>query len=475
MDEGASGHSFQDEMPESLELHPGVGDCGNDGSTVRYTAKELEEFLSDGCRWTIFEDTEDEIRHLKRRGDVLSAALLATQAKVSRLQDAGVSLQEAYEALQQQFRQVVGDTAYWKALAEARAEQLASAHTFVEPEQGPPEPEPTQAGPREALRAAAAEAVREAANADARRWRRTAEQSCEEVGLVQRGAAGLMQVLSKSPDPEAASCCPPFKASEFRQGAVSPTVSRRAPPESRLCKEACGSNSGRSSPSQRSPQMSPQMSPRRSASAPMLVGGTVAEPSTQADGSARKAVEHSRSAQSDAARRSFVPSSGPSNGSKWGPGISLRRCPGLGTPLRKAHSAGSFEVAGKMTEDSGAQMRPCAMSSDVPLRSPSACGGTGTAPGLHQCGVGGTRRRRPVTLSPGAPSSRCGRATAGSPTPCIADLVDLWEGKQRESETDVVLMPKAMAACAHEKSSRLALMTASPQRRTSKMAGRFRT
>merc|ERR1719360_158473 len=144
-----------------------------------------------------------------------------------------------------------------------------------------------------------------------------------------------------------------------------------------------------------------------------------------------------------------------------------------------------------MNEDSGTRLSiSCPLSSpaslrafpsatDVPMRSPSACGGTSTALGLHQCGVGTRCRRRPGNVSLGAPSSRCSRAAPGStatqPTPCIADLVDLWEGKQRETETDEVLMPEAMAACVREKKSQLALLTASPQRRTSKMAGRLRT
>lgn len=293
-----------------------------------------------------------------------------------------------------------------------------------------------------------------------------------------------MQVPSQATDPEAASSCHAVKASEFRQGDASSPVPRRAPPNSRLCKDVRDVNGGRSSPLQRSPRMSPQ----RSASAPTLVGGTAAEPSTPVDGSARKAVEHGRTAQPEASRRSLFPPSGPPSASKWGSGISPGRCPGLGTPMRKAHIAGGGEgIGGKMTEDSGgrlstscqlssAAVRPCATSTDAPLRSPSACGSTSTALGLHQCGVGGTRcRRRPGTVSLGAPSSRCSRVTAGSaapqPTPCIADLVDLWEGKQRESEIDEVLMPEVMAAGAREKRTPLALLTASPQRRTRRLQG----
>jgi len=224
--------------------------------------------------------------------------------------------------------------------------------------------------------------------------------------------------------------------------------------------------------------------------------GAIAEPSTLVDGSARKAVEHGRTAQPEPSRRSLFPPSGPPSASKWGPGISPR-CPGLGTPMRKAHIAGHIAggcegVVRKMTEDSGVRLstsrqlpspgavRPYATSTDVPLRPPSACGGKSTALGLHQCGVGGTRcRRRPGNVSLGAPSSRCSQISAGSaapqPAPCIADLVDLWEGKQQGSEMDEGPMPEALTACAREKMSPFALLTASPQRRTSQMAGRFRT
>jgi len=532
MDVEASGHSFQDETPEGLEVHPGIGDGGNAGDTVSYTAQELEEFLSGICRWTIFEDTEDEIRHLERRGDVLSAALLATRAEVSRLHDAGVSLQEAYEALQQQFRQVVGDTAYWKALAEARSEELASAQRateimpaeavsdsiasrdcmassslqlespqsingsyeemakddtsigeFVVPEQGPSEPEPMAVGPREALRAAATEAAREAANAETRRWRRMMEQRGEEVALLRRGAAWVTQVSSQAPNLEAATLCHPSKASEFRQGLSSPALFGRAPPES-LCKDVSDGNhgsDGRSSPSQRSLGMSPQ----RLASEPILAGDAAVEPSTLADGSARKAAEHA--AQHEASRRSLFPPSGPPSASKWGPGISPRHCPGLGTRMRKAHVTGHITGGcegrgGKVTKNSGAQLSTsCQLSSPAaPLRSPSACGSTSKALGLHHCGISGTRcRRRPGKVSLGAPSSRCSQVTASSPAPqstaCMAELVGFWEGKQQESEMDEVLMPEALVACPHEKRSSFALLTASPQRRTSQMAGRLRT
>eukprot|EP00927_Polykrikos_kofoidii_P001288 TRINITY_DN10465_c0_g1_i1.p1 TRINITY_DN10465_c0_g1~~TRINITY_DN10465_c0_g1_i1.p1 ORF type:complete len:675 (-),score=151.69 TRINITY_DN10465_c0_g1_i1:84-1967(-) len=123
---------------------------------------ELEDYLEDCCKWTIFEDTEDEIRYLRRRSDVLSRAFQAARVEISRLQEAGLSIQEAFEELQQEFRQAVGDAAYWQALAEARAEELealtvspkaevsevAVAVAGAEPAAGPP-PETAEQSPQE--------------------------------------------------------------------------------------------------------------------------------------------------------------------------------------------------------------------------------------------------------------------------------------------------------------------------------------
>jgi len=77
-------------------------------------------------RWTIFEDVEDEVAYLRRRGDVLAQGLHASRAEVEGLHEAGLRLQDAHEALQLEVREVAGDAAYWKALAEARAEDLAT-------------------------------------------------------------------------------------------------------------------------------------------------------------------------------------------------------------------------------------------------------------------------------------------------------------------------------------------------------------
>lgn len=89
-----------------------------------FTEGELEELLEGGSRWTIFEDADDELRHLRRRGDVLAQGLANARLEIERLHEAGMGLQEAHESLQLQVRERAGDTAYWKALAEARGEEL---------------------------------------------------------------------------------------------------------------------------------------------------------------------------------------------------------------------------------------------------------------------------------------------------------------------------------------------------------------
>eukprot|EP00931_Biecheleriopsis_adriatica_P073256 TRINITY_DN47587_c0_g1_i1.p1 TRINITY_DN47587_c0_g1~~TRINITY_DN47587_c0_g1_i1.p1 ORF type:complete len:532 (-),score=103.41 TRINITY_DN47587_c0_g1_i1:178-1773(-) len=103
------------------------GAVGQRSSKVDFTDDDLEEMLCDSNRWTIFEDVEDEVSYLRRRGDILAQGLLAARAEMDRLHEAGLRLQDAHEALQVEVREVAGDAAYWRALAEARAEELAVA------------------------------------------------------------------------------------------------------------------------------------------------------------------------------------------------------------------------------------------------------------------------------------------------------------------------------------------------------------
>lgn len=100
---------------------PAAGDALSPGCAEE---ELLEEMLSDKHRWTIFEDAEDEITYLRRRGDVLAHSVLTARAEIEHLHEAGLRLQDAHEALQAEVREMAGDSAYWQALAEARAEEL---------------------------------------------------------------------------------------------------------------------------------------------------------------------------------------------------------------------------------------------------------------------------------------------------------------------------------------------------------------
>merc|ERR1719456_1475069 len=84
----------------------------------------------DQCRWTIFEDLEDELRYHRRRSRALCCfvrAYAALREDYDRLQEGGLGLQDAYEQLQDELREAVGDAAYWRELAEARAEVYSHA------------------------------------------------------------------------------------------------------------------------------------------------------------------------------------------------------------------------------------------------------------------------------------------------------------------------------------------------------------
>jgi hypothetical protein len=79
----------------------------------------------DQCRWTIFEDLEDELVYHRRRSRALCCFVRAygeLREEYDQLQEGGIQLQDAYEELQEELRDAVGDAAYWKELAEARAE-----------------------------------------------------------------------------------------------------------------------------------------------------------------------------------------------------------------------------------------------------------------------------------------------------------------------------------------------------------------
>jgi len=94
---------------------------------LEFSEEELELLLYNDNRWTIFEDVEDEVRYTRRRGDVLAHSLLDARAEIELLHEAGLRLQDAHEALQIEVREVAGDAAYWRALAEAKSEELTAS------------------------------------------------------------------------------------------------------------------------------------------------------------------------------------------------------------------------------------------------------------------------------------------------------------------------------------------------------------
>jgi len=77
----------------------------------------------DQCRWTIFEDLEDELSYHRRRSRALCCFVRAhklVRQEHNSLMEAGLRLQDAYETLQEELNEAVGDAAYWKELAKAR-------------------------------------------------------------------------------------------------------------------------------------------------------------------------------------------------------------------------------------------------------------------------------------------------------------------------------------------------------------------
>jgi len=112
----------------------------DDGEDDQARAQQLlgEKWVAeDQCRWTIFEDLEDELVYHRRRSRALCCFVRAygeLREEYDQLQEGGLQLQDAYEQLQEELREAIGDSAYWKELAEARAEITGGTLT------GPPRP-----------------------------------------------------------------------------------------------------------------------------------------------------------------------------------------------------------------------------------------------------------------------------------------------------------------------------------------------
>ncbi|CAJ1354137.1 unnamed protein product [Effrenium voratum] len=130
-------------------------------ATEESPSLELDEYLEDTSCWKSFDDVEDEVHYLRHRGDVLAGGLKAARQELLRLHDAGHRLQQAYEDLHRQFREVAADAVYWQSLAEASRvpESPAMPKSAIVPAPTPVE-ETSPSNAREALRRAAVEAAK---------------------------------------------------------------------------------------------------------------------------------------------------------------------------------------------------------------------------------------------------------------------------------------------------------------------------
>eukprot|EP00931_Biecheleriopsis_adriatica_P029419 TRINITY_DN17464_c0_g1_i2.p1 TRINITY_DN17464_c0_g1~~TRINITY_DN17464_c0_g1_i2.p1 ORF type:complete len:417 (+),score=96.00 TRINITY_DN17464_c0_g1_i2:60-1310(+) len=285
----------------SESLEESRDDANTEGEQpLQYTASELDAYLSDMSRWTIFEDAEDEAHYFRRRGDVLAHGLIAARREAAHLQEAGLKLQNAYERLQREYREVAADVVYWQALAEARAEELSQKAPLAESKLEPvaassPESVPLQEPPlepREALRLAAAEAAQ--AESD-RRLKLAAER------LQEQGNAGYPADLQL----QRVTIVSPARQTVEGSGAV---FARSG--NVKHASEACWS-----------PERTPTRRPcSEDGSAP-------SSPSSSRQSSAVSGSSHSTSAKTAFS----TPSKGPR---KLGIGSTPKRCPGLGSPSR---------------------------------------------------------------------------------------------------------------------------------------------
>lgn len=115
------------QMEEDFFQGQGVDD-------VEHADRLLKEkcINSDAGAFVIFEDEVDELRHHKRRSHALDCFVRAfgrlrqVQADNDRLQDAGSALLDDIERLQHENRQLIGDVAYWREMAEGDAFVVAA-------------------------------------------------------------------------------------------------------------------------------------------------------------------------------------------------------------------------------------------------------------------------------------------------------------------------------------------------------------
>lgn len=121
------------------DASPGCQDLvGETDEALLLHAEQLLEqqwVVEDSCHWTIFEDLEDELQHHKRRSEalgILARAFVTLREENLTLRQAGFELQDAYEQLQEQLREAVGDAAYYRTLVAERCNTIDVArHTLA--------------------------------------------------------------------------------------------------------------------------------------------------------------------------------------------------------------------------------------------------------------------------------------------------------------------------------------------------------
>lgn len=325
--------------------------------------------VKDECKWTIFEDMEDELQYHRRRSRALGVfvrAYAALHTEYDRLQEGGLGLQEAYEDLQTELKEAVGDVAYWRELAEARAEAQGAdagkaANVEVQTATAPPETlEEAEAAINGSSIPAVEPNTREALRADmlqdakdqAARWRKVAEKRAEELSVLRRRLEGSTP----------AALTPRGETPSERPSQPWRETIKQSNPISRLsagyaAQRAC-------SPL---PCFSPQRTPRQAGESEacavlaLASGGPVAGATTNASVALPAATNR---------RLSFLGS--PSTGGKatvssmagplqsiptpsraWGPGSLPKRCPGLGSPRRKGEQAAAGVAASLQQRSNG--------------------------------------------------------------------------------------------------------------------------
>jgi len=126
----------QDDGEDAIEVEVGVrGEESSPQSSSSVGAAEIDDQVMDELleeNFTIFEEAEDELNHHKCRVTGLAACVVQLRKDNERLHTCGVGLQNAYEKLDVELRESVGDAAYWQLLAEDRGSVIAKLEATLQ-------------------------------------------------------------------------------------------------------------------------------------------------------------------------------------------------------------------------------------------------------------------------------------------------------------------------------------------------------